>query len=329
LADINIAITKEEIKESDIPQFNNQNKFKEKIKIIPIPTILTVPIYSKEISNSLKKIEKNYYDYYIFASAHSVNIFFKTIKNEKNAENILEKIKKSNENNNNNFIAIGPKTKKEIEKNNIKAKLAISFASNINDDDNNNNNNFITHKEKKIIDYSTSSIMQFLDHLDKIKTNKKINILMPRSAESIKSNNFISKVYENLDLEQVFFYKTIEFNRIRESEEWIKFKELVFNKKLPCLIFTSPSTVRSFFNIILNDFYTRDEIEQNKYQIQISSNVKKEQELLNVLGFKLIISIGPKTSEELKKRNIKYKESEEHTIKGTLNHLLKYMSDIL
>ena len=81
MADINIAITKEEIKESDIPQFNNQNKLTEKIKIIPIPTILTVPIYSKEISNSLKKIEKNYYDYYIFASAHSVNIFFETIKN--------------------------------------------------------------------------------------------------------------------------------------------------------------------------------------------------------------------------------------------------------
>ena len=29
MADINIAITKEEIKESDIPQFNDQNKFKE------------------------------------------------------------------------------------------------------------------------------------------------------------------------------------------------------------------------------------------------------------------------------------------------------------
>ena len=127
MADINIAITKEEIKESDIPQFNNQNKFKEKIKIVPIPTILTVPIYSKEISNSLKKIEKNYYDYYIFVSAHSVNIFFKTIKNEKNAENILEKIKKSYENNNNNFIAIGPKTKKELEKNNIKGEISCFF----------------------------------------------------------------------------------------------------------------------------------------------------------------------------------------------------------
>jgi len=83
LADINIAITKEEIEENDIPQFNNIDKFKNKMKIITIPTILTVPIYSKEISNSFKKIEENYYDYYIFASAHSVNIFFKTLEKEK------------------------------------------------------------------------------------------------------------------------------------------------------------------------------------------------------------------------------------------------------
>jgi len=96
LSDINVAITKESIEENDIPQFNNSNKFKYKINIIAIPTILTVPIYSKEIYNSIKKIEENYYDYYIFASAHSLNIFFKTIKNEKKAEDILEKIIKSN-----------------------------------------------------------------------------------------------------------------------------------------------------------------------------------------------------------------------------------------
>jgi uroporphyrinogen-III synthase len=329
LTDINIAITKEEIKESDIPQINDQIKFKDNIKIISIPTIITVPIYSKEISNSLKKINENYYDYYIFASAHSVNIFFKTIKNERNAGNILEKITKSNENSNSNFIAIGPKTKIEIEKNNVKAKLAVSFAQNIKDDENNNNkNNYFKYNEQRI-DYSINSVIQLLEHLDKIKTNKRINILMPRSSEVIRSNNFISKIYRNLNLEQVFFYKTIEFNRIKESEEWIKFKELVFNKKLPYLIFTSPSTVRAFFKIIINDFYTIEEKEQNKYEIQFNSNNKSEQELLNILGFKLIISIGPKTSEELKKRNIKYTESKEHTIKGALNHLLRWYEGCL
>ena len=59
LSDINIAITKESIEENDIPHINNSNKFKDKINIIAIPTILTVPIYSKEIHNSFKKIEEN------------------------------------------------------------------------------------------------------------------------------------------------------------------------------------------------------------------------------------------------------------------------------
>ena len=328
MSDINIAITKESIEENDIPHFNNSNKFKDKINIIAIPTILTVPIYSKEIQNSIKKIREKYYDYYIFASANSVNIFFKTIKNEIKAEDILGKIIKSNEISNDNFIAIGPKTKKELEKNNIKARLPVSFSTNINWDNKNNNNNFVINKEHQI-DYSSNSIMEFLNYLDKTKTNKKIKILMPRSAEAIKSNNFIFKRYKNLDLEQVFYYKTIEYNKIRESKDWIKFKELVFNKKLPYLIFTSPSTIRAFFKIIANDLFTREEKEQYKNQIKNISKVKKEQELLNNLGFKLIISIGPKTSEELKKRNIEYTESEEHTINGALNHLLKLYGECL
>ena len=41
------------------------------------------------------------------------------------------------------------------------------------------------------------------------------------------------------------------------------------------------------------------------------------------LGIKLIISMGPKTSEELKKRNIAYLESAEHTVNGALKYLLK------
>jgi len=95
------------------------------------------------------------------------------------------------------------------------------------------------------------------------------------------------------------------------------------------LIFTSPSSVRAFFKIIANDLYSREEKERYKHQIKIISNVKNEQELLNNLGIKLIISIGPKTSEELKKRNIEYTESEEHTIKGALNHLLKLYGEYL
>ena len=49
---------------------------------------------------------------------------------------------------------------------------------------------------------------------------------MPRSAESVKSNNYITKTYKNLILDQVFFYETVEYNK-KENREWKKFKELV------------------------------------------------------------------------------------------------------
>jgi uroporphyrinogen-III synthase len=44
---------------------------------------------------------------------------------------------------------------------------------------------------------------------------------------------------------------------------------------------------------------------------------------MDCLGIKSIVSLGPKTSEELKKRKIVYMESEEHTVKGAIKYLLE------
>jgi uroporphyrinogen-III synthase len=52
-------------------------------------------------------------------------------------------------------------------------------------------------------------------------------------------------------------------------------------------------------------------------------SVTNAQELMDSLGIKLIVSLGPKTSEELKKRNIEFLESKENTVKGALEHLLE------
>ena len=109
----------------------------------------------------------------------------------------------------------------------------------------------------------------------------KIKILIPRSAESQKSNNLITKKYKNLILEQVFFYETSEYNKIKQSDQWSKFKSLVKQKELEYLIFTSPSTVRAFFKIIVNNIYPGKEKEQTIVTILLST-IKNEQELLNV-----------------------------------------------
>jgi len=72
---------------------------------------------------------------------------------------------------------------------------------------------------------------------------------------------------------------------------------IVETKKVNAIIFTSASTVQSFFEIMRRLSYDT---------YSVISNVKA------------IIAIGPATSEELRKRNIKAFESKEHTIRGTL-----------
>ena len=81
MTDLNIAITKEDIEKDDIP-LPDIFKLDIKLNIIALPTITTIPLYSKDISDSIKNIENGFYDHYIFLSANSVNIFFKIIKRE-------------------------------------------------------------------------------------------------------------------------------------------------------------------------------------------------------------------------------------------------------
>jgi len=194
---INIAITKEDIEiKNDTFFLQCSDYIDKKINLILLPTIITVPLCSEEIKGSLKKIEEGFYDYYIYLSVNAVNIFFNTIKGEKNYPKIIEKIQRYNSDNiGSNIIAIGPKTKKEIEKHGLKANLTefSNIQKKEKDDDKNTD---INRKEvpKKIPDYSSKSIIDFLDKLDiSTKEENNIKILIPRSSESQKSNNLITK----------------------------------------------------------------------------------------------------------------------------------------
>jgi uroporphyrinogen-III synthase len=295
---INIAITREEIEGDDIPH-RAQNSVCHPSKIlnvITLPTIVTIPLYSKETAESIKKTEMGIYDYYVFLSARSVDFFFERIKMEKNSSSILGNISENNKTRN-NFIAIGPKTKKAIEKHNLRANLAAP-----------------QNKGK----FSLNSVTDFLDQLDKGSGKEKIKVLMPRSMESQKSNNTIAKTYKNLSLDQVFFYETVEFSETEKSYQWKKFRSLIYDKNIHAVLFTSPSTVRAFFKIMADS-----PINNPHPGTQPPLGVRNAQELLDSLEVKLIVSLGPKTSEELKKRNIEFLESKENTVKVALEHLLE------
>src|SRR6185437_13715992 len=225
---INIAITKEDTNIKTDTFLQSSYYIGKKINLISLPTIITVPLYTEEIKKSLKKIEEGFYDYYIYLSANAVNIFFNKIKEEKTYSKIIENIQRINKDNfDSSIIAIGPKTKKEIEKYGLKANIA-EF-SNIQKKEDGYKRIGIYRKEvfQKEPDYSSKSIISFLDNLNNnIKEGIKIKILIPRSSESQQSNNIITKKYDNIILDQIFYYKTLEYNNIKDSIQWNIFKEL-------------------------------------------------------------------------------------------------------
>lgn len=283
-------ITNEGVLMNDIQNGNIDQNHLDNIKLIALPIININKIDSQEVKESFKKLSNGFYNYCIFLSSNAVRIFFDMAKNEHNYERIMDELNKMN------IIVIGPKTKKILQNYGFESKLGYS-TTNIND--------------KK---YSSSEIIEFLENLEreyKTKYQKEIpKILMPRSAESIKSNNYINTKFKYIILDQVFFYETSENKNASNSENWKELLELPNRIEKTFLIFTSPSTVRSFFKIMHTQFS------------QISDH-KSEREVIQALNVYKVISIGPKTSLELKKNKIDFTESSEYTINGALELILR------
>ena len=283
-------ITNEGVLMNDFQNGNIDQDHLNNIKLIALPVININKIDSQEVKESFKKISNGFYNYCIFLSSNAVKIFFDMAKNEHDYERIMDELNKMK------LIVIGPKTKKILQNYGFESKLGSSTTS-IND--------------KK---YSSSEIIEFLENLEreyKTKYQKEITkILMPRSAESIRSNNYINRKFKYIILDQVFFYETSENKNASNSENWKELLELPNRNKKNFLIFTSPSTVRSFFKIMHTQFS------------QVSDH-KSEREVIQALNVNMVISIGPKTSLELKKNKIDFTESSEYTINGALGLILR------
>jgi len=276
----NIIISRGNISADDIPA--DGKKITNNVNFIALPMLDFRKIRSREVKEALEKITKSRYDYCIFLSSNSVDIFFEMIKDEKEHMEILRKLSAMK------IIVIGPKTRYTLKKHGFESQVA----------DYRNNN------------FSMIGINNFLHGLDsEIKERHQtspLRILIPRSAQSIKSNNFINSTFENIELDQVFFYDTIAIKNASISSGWKKMMEVSSYTGKTFLIFTSPSTVRSFFKIM--------------YQLSPQLYVNKtERDIIYDLKIYKVISIGPATSRELMDKNIDYLESSIHTVKGTLD----------
>jgi len=85
----------------------------------------------------------------------------------------------------------------------------------------------------------------------------------------------------------------------RDTTQWNGFRELFSQNKVNGVVFTSASSVRGFFDIMSKDYDTET--------------------LLDNLAKLSVVSIGPFTSNELKKFNVKNTVAEVHTVSGAFD----------
>ncbi len=83
--------------------------------------------------------------------------------------------------------------------------------------------------------------------------------------------------------------------------QWNGFRELFSQNKVNGVVFTSASSVRGFFDIMSKDYDTET--------------------LLDNLVKISVVSIGPFTSDELKKFNVKNTVAQVHTVTGAFDSM--------
>ncbi len=161
------------------------------------------------------------------------------------------------------IIAVGPKTKATLEELGVQVTMMPSR-------------------------FSSEGMIEMLSSMN--PAGKKI--IIPRSAAA---DEYAAQALKSLGMhvDEIVLYGV----RTRSpSVEWKEFAELLTAGRVDVLIFTSASSVESFFEI-LNKVAPKG-VDLNK--------------VTNVL------SIGPFTSRELRKRAVVCVESQDHTVRGTI-----------
>jgi uroporphyrinogen-III synthase len=129
-------------------------------------------------------------------------------------------------------------------------------------------------------------------------------VIVPRSGASTPFlKELLAKI--GIDVKEIHLYDVCVF---RDTSQWNEFRKLFSQNKVDGIVFTSASSVRAFFEIMSKDH--------------------DENSLLNNMAKLSVISIGPFTSDELKKFNVKNTISQIHTISGAFDTIKSIFSII-
>ena len=120
-------------------------------------------------------------------------------------------------------------------------------------------------------------------------------VIVPRSGASTPFlKELLNKI--GIDVLEIHLYDVCAF---RDTTQWNGFRELFSQNKVDGVVFTSASSVRGFFEIMSKD-----------YQMNT---------LIDNLERLSVVSIGPFTSDELKKFKVKNTVAEVHTVAGAFD----------
>ena len=120
-------------------------------------------------------------------------------------------------------------------------------------------------------------------------------VIVPRSGASTPFlKELLNKI--GIDVLEIHLYDVCAF---RDTTQWNEFRELFSQGKVDGVVFTSASSVRGFFEIMSKD-YEMDSLINNLVKLSV-------------------VSIGPFTSDELKKFKVKNIVAEVHTVAGAFD----------
>ena len=229
---------------------------------IALPTIELVSKGEKIVDEFLNLVGTSNPDYSVFLSSKAVKILFDTAKNTGKFEQLQLIVA------NTIVMSVGPKTSAALKSYGIK----------------------VNHEPEN---HSSIGVGEQFSQINAV--GKKV--IIPRSGAS---NSFLKELLNKIgiDVVELYLYDVCAF---KDTTQWNGFRELFSQNKVDAVIFTSASSVRGFFEIMLKD-YSKEELQNNLSQISL-------------------ISIGIFTSEELKKFDVSFVVSEIHTVAGAFDTL--------
>ncbi|MEO9364306.1 MAG: uroporphyrinogen-III synthase [Nitrososphaera sp.] len=175
-------------------------------RAVPVKAIEIVPEGRRAAQRFLKLLKEKEHDYCAFMSAQAVAVLF-----DLGGKNIITALESTK------VIAVGPKTKQELERRGVRVDMMPRA-------------------------FSSAGLAEMLSK----KSQEGKKIIIPRSAEA---GDYAAKALLDLGMavDEVFMYSV---RTAKVTPAWKKFYGMLVDKKIDALVFTSASNVRSFFEII-------------------------------------------------------------------------------